>query len=179
MNNKALYWIALGVFALGLNSEYQKGNLPLAHRVADRAGATLCRIATRAEQTLAMASALTGRPTPEFRVDDQFLARQQAMVERVMAEHQAELDRAMDLRQADLDRVQAKLDQMHSALERAQMVRERVVERSRFRLSNAANRRLMVVCPKTGKRIAVQPSADSVDVDQDLSDVDLDVDDPQ
>src|SRR6266478_6360678 len=89
MKNKALYWIALSVFALGLTSEYQKGNLPLAHRVADRAGAVLCQIATRAEQTWAVARVLTGR-TPEFQLDDEFLARQQAEVERVMAEHQAD-----------------------------------------------------------------------------------------
>src|SRR5256885_13155256 len=61
MNNKALYWIALGVFALGLNSEYQQGNLSLIHRVADHTGAVICKIATRAKQTLAVARVLTGR----------------------------------------------------------------------------------------------------------------------
>src|SRR5882757_2400253 len=93
MNNKALYWIALGVFALGLNSEYQKGSLPLAHRVADRAEAVLCQVAARAEQTWAMARVLSGRQ--EFRVDDQFLARQQAEADQVLAEHQADLAQAM------------------------------------------------------------------------------------
>jgi len=171
MNNKALYWIALGVFALGLNSEYQKGNLPLAHRIADRAGAVLCQIATRAEQTWAVASVLTGRSAPELRVDDQFLARQQPEVERVMAEHQADLDRAMALRQVDLDRVQAKLDRMHSAIERAQMVRVRVLERTRFNLSNATNRRI-VVCPQSGTRV-------SVDAEPDVADLSVDVDDAQ
>ncbi len=171
MNNKALYWIALGVFALGLNSEYQKGNLPLAQRVADRAGAVLCQIATRAEQTWAVAGVLTGRSAPELRVDDQFLARQQAEVERVMAEHQADLDRAMALRQVDLDRVQEKLDRMHSAIERAQMVRVRVLERTRFKLSNATNRRI-IVCPQSGTRV-------SVDADPDVADLDVDSDSPQ
>src|SRR4030088_492320 len=104
MNNKALYWIALGVFALGLNSEYQKGNLPLAHRVADRAEAMLCQVAAQAEQTWAMARVLSGRPA--FHVDDQSLARQRAEVDRVMAEHQVDLARAMALREADLARIQ-------------------------------------------------------------------------
>jgi hypothetical protein len=171
MNNKALYWIALGVFALGLNSEYQKGNLPLAHRVAGRAGAVLCQIATRAEQTLAVARVLTGRSAPELQVDDHFLARQQAEVERVMAEHQADLDRAMALRQVDLDRVQEKLDRMHSAIERAQMVRVRVLERTRFKLSNATSRRI-VVCPQSGTRV-------SVDAEPDVADLNVDVDDAQ
>jgi hypothetical protein len=171
MNNKALYWIALGVFALGLTSEYQQGNLPLAHRVADRAGAVLCQIATRAEQTLAVARVLTGRPAPEFRVDDQLLARQQAEVERVLAEHQADLDRAMDLRQADLDRLQQRLDRVHVVLDRAQLAKVRVFERSRIKLSNATSRRI-VVCPQTGTRV-------SVDAEPDVADLSVDVDDAQ
>ena len=35
--NKAAYWIALGVLALGLNSEYRRGNFEPLHRVASRA----------------------------------------------------------------------------------------------------------------------------------------------
>jgi hypothetical protein len=176
MNSKALYWIALGVFALGLNSEYHKGNLPLAHRVADRAGAVFCRVATKAEQTWVLAQVLTGHQ--DFRVDNQFLARQQAEVERVMAErqsdldrvlaeHQADLDRAMDLRQVDLDRVQQKLDQMHIVLNRVQVQKVQRLELVRFKLRNAASHRIEV-CPQTGVRVMVDgsdPAALSVDVD--------------
>ena len=171
MNNKALYWIALGVFALGLNSEYKKGNLPLAHRVADRAGAVLCQITTRAEQTWAVASVLTGRSAPEFRVDDEFLAHQQAEVDRVIAQHQADLERAMALRQADLDRMQERLDRVHVVVDRAQLAKVRILERTRFNLSNAANRRI-VVCPQSGTRV-------SVDAEPDVADLSVDVDDAQ
>jgi hypothetical protein len=59
--NKAAYWIALGVFALGLNSEYQHGRFVALHRVSEHAGSTLCRMATRAQQTLAVARVLTSR----------------------------------------------------------------------------------------------------------------------
>ncbi len=170
MNNKALYWIALGVFALGLTSEYQQGNLPLAHRVADRAGAVLCQIATRAERTLAVARVLTGR-TPEFQLDDEFLARQQAEVERVMAEHQVDMDRVSALRQADLDRLQERLDRVHVVLDRAQLAKLRVLERTRVRLSNATSRRI-VVCPQAGTRV-------SVDAEPDVADLSVDVDDAQ
>jgi hypothetical protein len=171
MNNKALYWIALGVFALGLNSEYQKGNLPLAHRVADRAGAVLCQIATSAEQTWAVARVLTGRSAPELQVDDQFLARQQAEVDRVIAQHQADLERAMALRQADMDRLQERLDRVHVVVDRAQLARVRILERTRFKLSNATNRRI-VVCPQSGTRV-------SVDAEPDIADLSVDVDDAQ
>lgn len=175
MNNKALYWIALGVFALGLTSEYQKGNLRLAHRVADRAQAVFCQVATRAEQTWALARVLTGQE--DLPVDDQFLALKQAQVDRVMAErqadlervlaeHQADLDRAMDLRQADLDRVQQRLDRMHIVLNRVQVEKLRKLERVRFNLSKATSRRI-VVCPQTGTRIVVDAEPDAADLDVD------------
>jgi hypothetical protein len=166
MNPKALYWIALGIFALALNSEYQKGNLPLAHQVAGRAEAVLCRMATRAEQSLAVARILTGRP--EFRVDDQFVARQQAEVERVMAERQADLERAMALRQADLDRIQGRVERMHVVLDRAQLAKMRVLERTRFTMTDATNSRTIMVCPQTGARISVDAGADQSDADVDL-----------
>ena len=167
--NKALYWIALGVFALGLNSEYQNGNLPFAHRVADRAEAVLCRIATRAEQSLAIARVLTGRPASQFSSDDEFVARRQAEVARVMAEHQAQLDRAMALPQADLDRVQQNLDRMHMVLDRVRVEKLRKLERVRFKLSDATNRRMIVVCPETGARVSGDAGLPDVsDLDADL-----------
>lgn len=169
MNNKSLYWIALGVFALGLNSEYQKGNLPLAHRVADRAEAVFCRVATRAEQTWALARVLTGHQ--DVTLDDQFLARQQAEVERVMADRQADIDRAVDLRQADLDRAQQKLDRMHIVMDRVQVEKLRKLELVRYKVSNAVGRRV-VVCPQTGVRVMVDAQPDVADA----ADVSIDVD---
>jgi len=167
MNNKALYWTALGVFVLGLNTEYQKGNLQLAHRVADRAGAVLCQVAARAEQTWAVARVLSGRQ--EFRVDDQSLARQQAEVDRVMAERQADLARAMALREADLDRIQEKLDRVHVVLDHAQMSKLRILEQARFKLANATSRRI-VICPQTGTRVTVDAQPDIADLDVDVND---------
>lgn len=171
--NKLAYFIALGVLAFGLTSEYQKGNFPAIHRVVGVAENSLCRLATRAEQSLAVARILTGRQHQEFRVDDEFIARQQAQVERVMADHQADIDRAMDLRQADLDRVQQKLDRMHFVLDRAQLQKVRVLEGTRFKLSNAANRRMIVVCPQTGRKITVHAGPDFSSVDADLSDIEV------
>jgi hypothetical protein len=161
---KAIYWIALGTFALALNSEYRTGSFPALHRVADRTESVLCRVASHAEQSLAMAGILTNRPRPEFRLDEQLLARQQAQVERVLAQHQADINRAMDLRQADLDRVQQKLDRVQQVLERTQSTRVRVFERARFKLSNAADRHISVVCPKTGEKMSIEADADISDM---------------
>jgi hypothetical protein len=166
MNNKALYWIALGVFALGLNSEYRKGNLPLAHQVANRAEAVLCQVAARAEQTWAMARVLSGRQ--EFRVDDQFLARQQAEVDQVLAEHQADLAQAMALRQADMGRIHQKLDRMHIVLDRVQVQKFRKLEGMRFKLADVSSRRI-VVCPQTDTRVTVDAEPDIADMDVDIN----------
>jgi hypothetical protein len=168
---KAIYWIALGTFALALNSEYRTGSFPALHRVADRAESVLCRAASHAEQSLAMARILTNRPRPEFRLDEQLLARQQAQVERVLAEHQADINRATDLRQADLDRVQQKLDRVQQVLERTQSNRVRVFERARFKLGNAADRHMIVVCAKTGEKISINADANLSDLDTDLPDI--------
>ena len=177
--NKLAYFMALGVLALGLTSEYQKGSFPAIHRAVGTAGNSLCRLATRAQRTLATARLLIGREPQEFRVDDDFIARQQAQVEQVIPEHQADidraladhradLDRAMALRQAHLDCLQQRLDRMHAVLDRAQLQRVRVLERTRFKLSDAANRRMIVVCPKTGAKITVHTDAYLSDLDTNL-----------
>ena len=59
--NKVAYWIALGALALGLASEYQHGNFASLHRLADRSGSIVCKIATQAQRTLAFASVLMSR----------------------------------------------------------------------------------------------------------------------
>jgi len=168
MNNKALYWIALGVFALALNSEYHRGNLPLANRVVGRAEGVLCQVATKAEQTLAVAKLLIGQqdlPSP-----DSFSALQQAEVDRVLAEHQAEMERAMALRQADMDRIQQKLDRVRVVMDRSQMTKLRVLQRTHFKFSNFNNQHF-VFCPQTGTRVTVNSAPEVV--------VGVDVDDPQ
>ena len=95
------------------------------------------------------------------------MADRQADLDRVLAQHQADLDRAMDLRQADLDRVQQKLDQMHMVLDRVQVQKLRKLELVRFKVRNAATRRI-VLCPETGARVMVDApdtAALTVDVD--------------
>jgi hypothetical protein len=167
MSNQALYWIALGILTLGLNGEYQKGRLPLAHSVVNRAEAVVCTVAAKAEQTWVLAKVLTGQR--EFRVDDALVASKRSELDGVMAEHQAELDRAMAQRQADLDRIQEKLDRLHMVIDRAQVEKLRKLELVRFKVSNATNRRI-IVCPQTGRRISVNsnPAAVMVDTDDDV-----------
>lgn len=167
--NKAAYWIALGVLALGLNSEYQHGRFVTLHRVAERADSVLCQIATRAEQTLAVATGMTSRH--HIASDDLFaaadegeIARAQSEMLRDQAREQAELVREQvrdEIRnQADVLRAQADI-------RRAEIEQFRSRMSSEFRLARTGNRRVAVVCPKTGERITVseQPGDDSDDVE--------------
>jgi hypothetical protein len=163
--NKAAYWIALGVLALGLNSEYQHGSVAL-HRVAEHTGSALCRMATRAEETLAVARALTSRE--RFQADGLSaatggaeMARAQEELLRDQARDEAELLRDRVLAQADLIRAQVET-------QRAEIEQTRIRVRSQFGLARAVDRRVTVVCPKTGVRIAVNAGMRLAEVSPDV-----------
>ncbi|HEX9111668.1 MAG TPA: hypothetical protein VF845_09335 [Terriglobales bacterium] len=158
--NKVMYWLVLGVFALGLHSEYRNGRFPAIHRVAEHAESTLCRIVTRAEQTVALARVLT---SPQPLAVDELLAsardREMAQAEllRDQARAHAQLLRDQVHAQADLIRLQAELQQ-------SQIEQIRWRTQSQFRLTNATNRRITLICPKTGARISVNPTPSDVEV---------------
>jgi hypothetical protein len=164
--NKAAYWIALGVLALGLNSEYQHGSFGALHRVAERADSALCRMTTRAEQTLAGARVLTSREG--FLADDLLastggaeMARAQGGLLRERARDEAELFRDEIRAQADVIRARAEM-------RRAEIEQIRFRTRSQVRLASAVNRRVTVVCPKTGARISVNAGPEVADVSPDV-----------
>ena len=170
--NKAAYWIALGVFALALNSEYQHGRFVALHRVSEHAGSALCRVAARAEQTVVVARVFTSRE--RFTVDDLLAASERAEMARAQVEllrdqarDKAELfrDRLRDevLAQADVIRAQAEV-------QRAEVEQIRVRMRSQVRLARTVDRRVMVVCPKTGVRIAVNAGMRLAEVSPDVED---------
>lgn len=176
---KITYWIALAAFVLALNSEYQHGKFPALHRAAEGVGTTLCRIATHAEHTLAMARLLTGRPA--LPTDDLLasnaagMAEDQAEMFRDQARNEAEVfqkqarDQAERLR--DRVRAQAEVIRIQKELQRDQIeqIRDRV--RSQFHISRAANRRVLAIdprgCPKRGMRVAIHAGPDASDDDHD------------
>ena len=163
--NKAAYWIAVGVLALGLNGEYRNGSFVALHRAADRAESVLCRVSTRAEQAVAVAMGVTTRrailPDNVLAVADQGeMAREQAEMIREQAREQAELVREQVrneiLAQRDVLRAQAEM-------RRAEVEQIRWRVRSNLRLTTASDRRVSVVCPKTGKQVMVTRTSDSDD----------------
>ena len=160
--NKATYWIAVGVLALGLSSQYRQGGFTAVHRVAERASSELCRVATRAEETLALATGRIGReklPVDAMvaSLDRAETVREQTEVLRERAKDQAELTRGRVRAQAEMIRAQVEM-------QRAEIEQLRWRSRSSVRLAAAEGRRAVVVCPKTGVRIMVNSVADTADI---------------
>jgi hypothetical protein len=54
-SNKAYYWLALAVLALGLNSEYHHGRIQPLHKLVSRSEATLNCLALRAREYVSLA----------------------------------------------------------------------------------------------------------------------------
>ncbi len=167
--NKATYWIALGVLALGINSEYRKGSFAALHRVADRAGVELCRISTRAEEAVLLATDVTSRravlPDSVLAVTDRGeMAREQAEMIREQARAQAELVREQ-VRNEIL--AQKEVLRARAEMQRAEIEQLRSRTRSEFRLARTVGRRV-VVCPKTGAQVVVNADAEFPDVSPDV-----------
>jgi maltooligosyltrehalose synthase len=153
--NKAAYWIALGVLALGLNSEYQHGSFAGLHRVSEYAGSTFCRMVARAEQTLAVARVLARGE--RFPVDGLVAGTggdEAARAQEELLRDQAR-DEAEGLRDRLREEVQAQADAIRAQAEVQRAEVEQIRLRSQFRIARAVDRRVTVVCPKTGVRIAV------------------------
>ena len=168
--NKAAYWIALGVLALGLNREYRNGNFVAVHRVAERAGSVLCGISTRAQQSLAVALGITNREN--FRAHDLLAAnerREMARAETAIVPEQAQA-RAEMVRERVRDEIRAQADAIReqAEMERAQIAQVRWRTASQIGLARTANRHVTLVCPKTGSRITVKPQAAFGDIAPDV-----------
>jgi hypothetical protein len=168
--NKAAYWIALGVLALGLNSEYRHGNFVALHRITGHADSLLCQMSTRAAQTLAFARLLSSREAQPAdallgSTDAAELARDQAEAIRERALDRSELvgNRVRDqlLAQADAMRLQVEM-------QRDEIEQIRARTRARFSLVRTVNPRVTIVCPKTGKRVVVNDAMDSADISPDI-----------
>ena len=170
--NKAAYWIALGVLALGLNSEYQHGRFAGLHRVSEYATSTFCRMVAHAEQTLAVARVLRGRQ--ESAADN--LPAANSGVEMARAEEELLRDQARDeaegLRDRLREEVQAQADVIRAQAEtrRAEVEQIRLRMRSQFRIARTVDRRVTVICPKTGTRIAVNAGMRVAEVSPDVED---------
>jgi len=179
---KAAYWLALAVFALALHSEYKHGSFPAVHRVAGCASSTLYRIATHVEQTFAVARPQTAPPVLldndlDASADARLAAEANAELAREEARDEAESlreqaqDRAEMLR--DQARAQAEMIRAQVEMQHAQIEQIHRYVRAQIRASNAVNRRIVVMCPRSRAKVTVQTAKGVSDLDTDLSDVEV------
>jgi hypothetical protein len=160
--NKIAYWVALGVLALGLNSEYRQGRFVALHQAVDRADLAFCVATARAERTLAAAIGVTG--TSEFAAEARSASasrladvRIQSEVLREHARDQAEMVRDEILAQAEVIRAQAEM-------RRAEIERVRSRTLSQVQFVDAGDRGMTVFCPKTGARVLIRRAGLSDDL---------------
>lgn len=159
-SDKMIYWVALGVFALGISHEYRDGKFPVAHRVVASAETTLCQLATRAEQTVAVAKFIANPPVAP--ADDVVASTtdfgpEQVELLRDQARDQAELVREQVQAQAEVLRARAEL-------RRAQIEQMQRLTQSQFQFSRTADRRVLLICPKTGARVSVRVNPPEVEL---------------
>jgi len=121
-SEKAWYWLAAGVLALGLNGAYQDGQLGWAHCLAGRAADLLERASDRGLRLVTMAEWMLGRSPEGFgrteaviqKIQTKLVCQRDAMAQRqmAMADRQrrlaeADLQRKLNFAQMKMDRVRA------------------------------------------------------------------------
>lgn len=165
-SNKAAYWIVLGILVLGLNSEYRRGNFVALHWVAKQADSAACRLATRADQALAVARIFTGgdgfgAENLRASANDAETARRQA--EMIQDETELLRDRVRDQVRDDI-RERADAIRARAEMQRAQIEQMRLRALSQVRLARRVTRRVMVDCSKTSLPVAVNGGPESTEM---------------
>jgi len=169
--NRVAYWVALGVLALGLNSEYRHGNFVALHQAVERADLAFCGVTARAERTLAAALGITG--SSEFvtqarsaSVSRMANIRLHSELLREQAREQAEMVRDEIRAEAEVVRAQAEM-------RRAEMERVRARTRSQVQFVDAGDRAMTVFCPKSGAKAGARVVISRADISDDLPEVEV------
>ncbi len=163
---KATYWIALALAAFAFHSEYQRGAFPVFHRAAGCAGVSLCKLATRAERTVAMAKLIVAQPTIADDDLSSALAGARVAEARELTQDQKEMIREQVRAQAEVVRAQM--------LEyRGQIQEMRSFARQQMRVSRAASRSMVMVCPRTGVKVKIPAGVDLSEADVEMPNLEI------
>jgi len=102
-SGKAWYWLAVGVLALGLNSEYQSGRLHWARQATDQSLALMERATDQTMHYVTLAEVMLGDNPAERRPAQAAVARVQAKIACVrMAVAQKEAQKEIEKARPDL-----------------------------------------------------------------------------
>jgi len=141
-NYKAIYWLAIGAMALGLNSAYQQGEFRWAHRMADRLVLAADHDAQRGLSLLSVAEVMAGRnPTQVIRLQAALAGLEaraslpQAQSEELAHAQQELLD--LKLRMGDLQSLKAQCPHVRVGRER----RDAMVRQVRNQVASATDPR--------------------------------------
>jgi hypothetical protein len=119
-SEKAWYWLAAGVLALGLNGAYQDGQLSWAHCLAGRAANMVEGASERAVRFVTMTEVMLGRSPETFgwaetaiqRIQAKLVCERVAMARRQIAMAQVRQQLAQDGLRRKLDLAQMKMDRV-------------------------------------------------------------------
>ena len=129
--DKAWYWLAAGVLALGLNGAYQDGQLGWAHVLADRAAAAVERATIRGQHFVATAEFMLGREPKSFGPSEATIERiQNRIVCDRVARAQRQIAMAHVREQLAEAKVQQKMAMVQMKMGRVRMMADRA---SQFR----------------------------------------------
>ena len=157
MNSRAWYWVAAGVLAMGLNSEYQHGGLKWAHRSVDRGREVANCLEASSHRYLAMARLMFGAdPAPEFPTE---------VVLAQVQEQVADAQEKIQDKQFGIDKVTEIHERIEPAMIRAQVAMEKAqikINMAQMKAEMRANRAYM--CPRMEKMTFVVPDVPNVKV---------------
>jgi hypothetical protein len=118
-NDRAWYWLAAGVLALGLNGAYQDGEFAWAHKIADRSCSLLERVTERSDRVVAAAEIMLGHEPSTLARAQERLARLQ---EKLSSTQMDRTQRQLNSAQCKLSRARVKIVEMQGPEYASQVV---------------------------------------------------------
>jgi hypothetical protein len=150
--DKAWYWLAAGVLALGVNGAYQDGQLGWAHGLADRAAYLMERASERSLRLVTMAEVLLGRSPAGFGQTESAL---QSIQAKLVCDRVARAQRQIAMAQVRQQLAEANLQ---SKMDRAQMKMDRV------RMITIDHAKRLRDCPGFSRVVVEVPGIPKVDL---------------
>lgn len=145
-SEKAMYWLAVGVMALGLNSSYQQGEFSWAHKVADHAVLAAEHAAQRGLTRLSMAEVMLGRNPAD-------LARLQGALAWLEARQTLRAAQTDELAQAQMEDLNGELQDLKSSAADRKCQQEKIAQQLRGHLADVRVPQIHVRVPQIDVRV--------------------------
>lgn len=143
-SDKAWYWLAAGVLALGLNGAYQDGEFCWAHRLAERSANVVERASEAGLRYVTLAEVMLGRDAGSLERTEAALQRlQEKAACRRIEMARRRLDMAQVQRDIAAAHIDAEMARMQSTMEHVRMI---TIERT-GRIRNCPERSRVMVMP--------------------------------